>query len=262
MYYDKLYFILQVFTISLHWGNGFYHAVIEDIPRFAPYIKFLLRHPEIKVHVYSKTSTFTVSILEDLGISRRRLVMGIVGARILYQPAGSRCGGGAFFQTHVFAMISAEPLAFSHGPRDTIVLIKRSSKRWFNYHEEILKMLLDTSSKYGSKVVVYSDKAIPVLKITKNIFYSAFLIVAPHGAGLANMIYSQPGTFIIEALCQGTWKAGLANMCYSSLALDLGHRYYSVIRPDNCFNTEPKDLRPAVEFALRSYYHPDPGVTI
>ena len=115
-------------------------------------------------------------------------------------------------------------------------------------------MLHDASGKYGSQIVEYSDRAIPDLETTKAIFYSAFLIVAPHGAGLANMLYSQPGTFIMEGLCLGTGQPGMANLCYQSLAQQLGHRYYSVIRLDDCFNTQPQDLRPAVDFILRAFY--------
>ena len=73
---------------------------MEDLSRIAPYSTFLANNPDI--HVNGKPS-FIKYILKDLGISEERLVTGVVEARVLYQPMGSRCGYGAFFPLHVFS---------------------------------------------------------------------------------------------------------------------------------------------------------------
>ena len=242
------WFYFQVFTISLYWGSGFFHAVVEDLSRIAPYSTFLANNPDIKIHVNGKTS-FTKNILKDLGISEDRLVTGVVEARVLYQPMGSRCGYGTFFPLHVLSMLTKQNMNQS-APRDTIVLIKRSTKRWFGNHGGILNMLKNKTVLYNSSVVVYGDKPIPTWETTKKLFDRAFLIVAPHGAGLANMIFARPGTVILEGLCCGNQL----NLCYQALAELMGHRHYGIARPGGCFKVLPEELQPAVEFTVKAFH--------
>ena len=244
-----LLFHFQVFTISLSWGSSFFHAVIEDMSRAAPYIRFLTKYPDIKIHV-NMMNACAKNILKDLGISTDRLVAGVVEAWVLYQPMGSCCGFGTFFPLQVLSMLTSKSAVSSASTRDTIVLIKRSTGRWFTNHAGILKMLQNKAALYNSSVVVYDDIAIPSLETTKNVFNRAFLIVAPHGAGLANMVFARPGTFILEGLCCGNQL----NLCYQSLSETLGHRHYGVLRRGGCFRVLPEELQPAVKFALKVFY--------
>ena len=246
---------LQVFTISLSWGNAFYHALIEDFSRLIPFLSFLKRNKQVKVHVY-RPNSFMTSLLEMVGIPRERLISGVAEARVLYQPAGSRCGFGTFFPLQALSMISTKDFALAALPRDTVVLIKRSKLRWFDYHDDILQMLKNITTKYLTNVVVYDDKALPSLQDTIALFYRTFMIVAPHGAGLSNMVYSRPGTFILEGLCCGE----TVNLCYQTLADLLGHRHYGVFKPGGCFDVLPEDIQPVAEFALEAFCHPDEQV--
>jgi hypothetical protein len=59
---------------------------------------------------------------------------------------------------------------------------------------------------------------------TLRMFYRARIVIGIHGAGLANMIYSRPGTQVIEMLCQ---PPDYVNLCYANTALILGHRYHA-----------------------------------
>ena len=244
-----------MFTISLTNGNAFYHALIEDLSRLIPFLSFLKSNKQVKVHVFQLNS-FVTGILAMVGIPRERLISGVVEARVLYQPAGSRCGFGTFFPLQALSMISTKDFALAALPRDTVVLIKRSRLRWFDHHDDILQMLKNITAKYSTNVVVYDDKALPSLQNTKALFYQSFMIVAPHGAGLSNMVYSRPGTFILEGLCYGKG----VNMCYQTLADLLGHRHYGVFKPIGCFDVLPEDIQPVAETALEAYYHSDDQV--
>ena len=48
---------------------------------------------------------------------------------------------------------------------------------------------------------LFRDDPTPSLNDTMTMFHSAVIIVAPHGAGLSNMLFSRPGTYILEAVC-------------------------------------------------------------
>ena len=51
------------------------------------------------------------------------------------------------------------------------------------------------------------------------LFQRAVLAVGPHGAGLSNLIYCEPGTYVIEGLCNPPHL----NMCFQWATHILGH---------------------------------------
>ena len=65
------------------------------------------------------------------------------------------------------------------------------------------------------------------------LFYRARLIIAPHGAGLSNIIFSKPGTTIIEVHCTNQIR-----VAFRLLSLRLGMRYYGTM------TTAPGSLSP------------------
>jgi len=60
-----------------------------------------------------------------------------------------------------------------------------------------------------------------------NLFRQAKIIIAPHGAGLTNMVFAQTGAHVIE-LFGGTYR----NPCYEKLAAVVGCRYTAVVNRD------------------------------
>ena len=64
------------------------------------------------------------------------------------------------------------------------------------------------------RVELFPDNPVPPLKRALQMFNRAFLVVAPHGAGLSNVFFSEPGTIIIEGLC---YEGRRANLCYRSV---------------------------------------------
>ena len=95
---------------------------------------------------------------------------------------------------------------------------------------------------------IFSDKHLPSLDETIAMFDRAILVVAPHGAGESNMLFAQPGTPLIEALCKPS------NLVYRNLMQHLGHHYYGILRDnDDCFTTKPRHLMPAVIFFLNNF---------
>ncbi|MEG7522167.1 MAG: glycosyltransferase family 61 protein, partial [Chromatiales bacterium] len=176
----------EVFTIAQYWGRGFFHFMVEDFPRIAAYLPFLKRHPEVKVHV-AKTNGFTVAYLAELGIVQSRLVSGHVEAGVLYMPGGTRCGRARLFSTQLLSLRLRGGLTGPEQPRNTVVLIQRSEKRWFDHHDDILAMIRRHATPTGLETVVYSDNPVPGIAETRRLFGRAYMVVAPHGAGLANL---------------------------------------------------------------------------
>ena len=75
------------------------------------------------------------------------------------------------------------------------------------------------------KLETFDDKKRLSFSETLRMFYRARMVIGLHGAGLANVIYSRPGTIVIEMICQPLSEV---NTCYIHTAGILGHRYYAI----------------------------------
>ena len=69
-------------TIAQFWGGGFFHAMVEQLTRLAPYIPFLQQNQQIKVHVDSKTG-FVADILKHVGLDPKILIDGHIKAKVM-----------------------------------------------------------------------------------------------------------------------------------------------------------------------------------
>ncbi|WP_225790923.1 glycosyltransferase family 61 protein [Pseudomonas sp. Marseille-P8916] len=85
-------------------------------------------------------------------------------------------------------------------------------------------LLIEILKKYGFSVVRLGDLS---LKEQASVFRSAKYVIAPHGAGLSNVIHSEPGAFFLElqardAYTQVFWSLGLLSKAarYDILACD------------------------------------------
>ena len=235
----------EVFVLAQHKGTTFFHFTIENLPRIAAYLSFLLRHPTIKIHVRTKTG-FTLPFLAALGIASSRLVSEYSQADIVYMPAGTPCGQTTLFNVQLVSLQLRAGLSDPAPPRDTIILIRRSKKRWFNHHDDIFAMIRKHADSAGLKAVVYGDNPVPGFNETRQLFSRAYIVVAPHGAGESNLIFSQPGTILVEALCYD--KTGQVNFCYVNMARVLGLRYNGLLFGKQCMNITAADVEPVVKY--------------
>ncbi len=246
----------EVFSLALYWGEGFYHATVEDVPRISPYIAFLKKHKHVKVQVRVKTG-FIINMLEKLGITKDRIVEGQMNAGILYMPAGTRCGIPSLFNIQLLSnqYKSTVPPVEKSGKLN-IVLIKRSKKRFFRRHTDILNLLKGLALTNNARVTIFADNPLPTFDRTLQIFHTADLIVAPHGAGLANVIFSRPETVVIEGLCPNPGllrpsQAGKLNFCYGDLSYMLGLVHYGITSNINCRKTTPEMVKRPADIYLK-----------
>lgn len=179
-----------------------------------------------------------------LGIDSERIVEGDVHGRIVYLPRSTACG---HLLINEGQLLSEAYRNFIHhnltGDKDwrSVVLIKRSGSRHLVKQQEIEQAISAAALKHGFRYELFNDSPVPSPEETMLMFYRARVIVAPHGAGLSNMLFSRPGTGVIEATCDPP----LLNACYLMSAYHLGHRYHGVPSRGGCdggINVEPEDL--------------------
>ena len=243
----------------------FFHWNVEGMARTALYLPFLRSHPKVKVLLPDKTEQ-KVNAMRMLGIHPSRVVIGHVTARVVYLPQGARCRsvpsvlGLAMLSDAYLEYIHAH-LSPAHAPQDVIILIERTGTRGLVQHELVTSFLEGVASKHDLEVIVFSDAILPDLDATLRMFHRAALVVAPHGAGLTNLIYSRAPTVVLELLCPDF----SSTFSYMSLARNLGHVYYgmrSSLRGYNdsveCLNiwVDMAAFEDAVNFYINSFILP------
>lgn len=221
----------DVFVTTQFWGTSYFHKMLEVMPRVAPYIEFLRMNPNIHIHAPEDHSQVS-ELLRVLGLNTERIVTGITRAKVVYLPQGTPCG---FPKVHELQILSLHYRNYIRenlptNTRNRLVLIKRSGSRRFLQQEAIEDVLLRIAAAYNLNFTLFTDNPSPSLHETMSIFYSALVIVGPHGAGLSNMVYSEPGTLVVEGVCNPPH----VNMCFQFTAHDLGHRYHGIPSEGGC----------------------------
>ena len=241
----------RVFVISEYAGFAYYHFLIQNLARMAVSLPFLIRNKDVKVHVRS-TKPFVIDYLRELGIATDRLVNGYIRAKTVYFPSSS--DPDSIFPVNALSIFLRKPVI--EYAWNSIVLIKRSHIRWFNNHDSIFEMLKTVGKQYRLKVEVFRDDPPPNVQKTRDIFHQALMVVAPHGAGLTNMLFCRKHTCIIEALCyREIEKPWYFPTMYKTLAASLGHIYYGIVpapHHKSCMETRPESLQPIVEHCLET----------
>ena len=81
-------------------------------------------------------------------------------------------------------------------------------------------------------------------------FYSAVIIVAPVGAGESNMLFSQPGTYVVEGVCNRPH----VNLCFQHLAHVLGHHWHGIMSRGGCLNVVSVSIY-EIDIVVRKFLH-------
>ena len=81
------------------------------------------------------------------------------------------------------------------------------------------------------------------------------MVVAPHGAGNLNLLFSEPNTILLDTL----WihpRRHRPHLNFRDLCRFLGQRYYGYYPVSNCHcvNTTASELQKPIEFYINSLY--------
>ena len=181
----------EVITTSQYWGIGFYHFAAENLPRIPLFVKFLKDNPKVKIHVGRVDYAIMFLGLLGINVPKGRLVTGTLVGRIVYLPAGNPCGKSTFFNTNLLSKLLRQNMK-TKPKRNAILLIHRTVKRMFNYHAEIFYMLKREAAKHKLNVIVHHNNRRMTYSQVRLMYNSALMVVGPHGAGLANMLFCEP----------------------------------------------------------------------
>ena len=247
---DRMSLYNEVFVIAQYWGSSVFHRMTEVVPRVVLFRQFLRDNPQIRVAAPEQPGGRMSELLRVIGVDDRRLVVGPLRAKVVYQPRSTKCGCPSVQESQTLSDVYRQYIrrTFPPRPRDKLLLIRRSGSRRFTEQRQIEELLERAASDYNLTYTLFIDNPTPSLNETMVMFHSAVVVVAPHGAGLSNLYFSQPGTYVVEGVC----NMPHVNLCYQRLTHILGHHWHGVTSRRGCEGVVDVSAT-SVDDAVRNY---------
>ncbi|CAM9436075.1 unnamed protein product, partial [Hapterophycus canaliculatus] len=202
--YDK------VFVIAQHWGDGYFHFLVEDLPRITLMLDILRENPGIKIAVHAPAAAkkgrkeYMSQFLELLGMQKERVIFlqkeGKIHADLAILPTSTACGKpntqmiGMLRHALLLALYPDTSGAPPPVERSIILLVVRQTGRGLANSGNISKALTEEFPSYDVVEFLGTGPVASQLEL----FATASLIVAPHGAGLSNIMVSPLHTPVLE----------------------------------------------------------------
>ena len=221
------------------------------MPRIILYREFLHRNRQVRIVAPEPPGGRLSELLRIVGVDDSRLIVGPVKAKLVYQPRSTTCGFARVQESQTLSALYRLYIRKKLLPQQTrnrLILIRRSGSRRFTEQRKIEEVMYRAARDYNLTYTLFPDNPTPSLNDTMMIFHSAVIVVAPHGGGLSNLFFSQPGTYVVEGVCNRPH----VNLCYQWLAHILGHHWHGVTSRGGCENVVDVSAA-SLEDAVRSY---------
>lgn len=211
----------QVAVLASVAGWNYYHWMFDILPRI-----HLLQKSGISVDQYAINSIdkpFQRETLHKLGILGEKMILlnnqtHLLSTRLVVPSLPGHSGympkWVCDFLREEF-LCSEEP-AVEEYERIYISRMKAGYRKVINEYEVIPAL-----EELGFKSVILED--LPLVDQV-HLFASAEIIVAPHGAGLTNLVFCKPGTKVIEI-----FSPNYVNVCYWALSNQMELDYYYLL---------------------------------
>ncbi len=225
---------LNIINVYMKWGEGYYHFLTEVLPS----VLEIDRPATIHCHA----SAFATPIFRWFDIMNPVVFAKPPTIRVkhIYEQPYIECGNPSLQKIEALRKIVLKKVSFT---KTKGILIKRKeSYRQILNHDAVfafLKTVRPDLEWVCFDSLSFSD--------TVALFSQASLIIAPHGAGLTNMLFSGPGTSIVECM-----PVENPNLCYWHLSELLGHRYTMIPCPTQGASNFIIDVEVLTEWLERS----------
>jgi len=212
----------NVIVISQYWGEGYFHAMIEGLPRLMQGVEFLgseaLRH--WSVHSLMPSAA---QVADLLGL--KSAVFGVIRAETVFIPRPTACGGelnGKWVRRIRPRFVGLNDFLLNASTRQMIICKRgEGSVRALTNHQDIVRTV---RSLWNGEVLEHTGRG--SFADQMRLFAVAHGILGPHGAGLSNMVFMPSGSVVVEVL--PTMGSNRLNPCYIVLAYTLRHRYFGL----------------------------------
>jgi len=212
------------YSLMSLWCEGYYHWLHDVLPRLYLILEWL---PEdIQFVVPANLKQYQYNSLNLMGIKEEQLVLfggdEVWELEILYfSPPTTQTGWDApavnkWLQKLMFSRCNVDSLKQNRDKRIYISRCLAKHRRIKNDREVEACLKCYGFETYLPEEMPFQDQVL--------LFSQAEIIVASHGAGLANLLFTPPGTLVLEIFEQTVVRA-----CYWSMSESLEHQYWYLI---------------------------------
>lgn len=209
----------KVIVISQYWGEGYFHAMIEGMPRLMQGMELL----GDEAHKWSVHSLMRPAMAEQIValLGLRGAVFGDARASTVLIPRPTACGGE--LNGRWVRRIRPRFVVFDLNLTKKMIVCKRGegSARALTNHQEVVSAV---RALWKGEVLEHTGGS--SFADQMRLFASSDGVLGPHGAGLSNMVFMRSGSLVIEVL--PTLGSNRLNPCYIVLAYTLRHRYFGL----------------------------------
>ena len=254
-----------------HWCNGYFHFTHEHLPRVALVHHLLMSNSSVKITA-PRRSPFVMQYLVDvLGIPDEQIIARTGDAyfalEVIY-PQPQRCG--SIFSETLFLLrrivferlgltkdasgVQSEHVAFSNRTQHLdweestvpIVILAERKKldRMPKNYKEVIQSVKD---RFAGTVLFVSTIGMSVVQQIR-LFHKAMMVIGPHGANLANVMWMRHGAYVLEFI---SYK--YANMCYYGTSARLGLHFGAIFHgagKAGAYNTTAEEIADHIQNAL------------
>ena len=235
-----------VATIAHFWGHGYYHFVAENLVRLPLILDAVEGRDEARLHVIDKKPKFVIPVLEAFGLHRSQIIDGWVTADLVLVPEPVHCNNPSAVTLHLLRQSLTQLTLHSVRPpsarcRMLVVKRRKNSCRSISNHNELISSLTESFPACSVDVHTGARGVVEQLRM----FRRSTVIIASHGAGLANMIACRERTVVMEFVVAGADM----NICYMNMALKLMLNY-AMLTVHNATHGDPMtvDVQRSVSF--------------
>lgn len=249
-------------AISLcdEWCKGYYHFTHEHLPRVAVVHRLLMERNDTKLVLSHSPTGFQRQFLSDiLGIAPDQIVHGkaVLGHTVVY-PTPMRCGNTFTSMLYLLRRIVYTRMDLGEGPtladpnaKLKVLFAERKhlSRMPKNYPELKQRLMHEFESDVEFETTQGDTNARQQIEL----FHKADIVVGPHGANIANMMWMRHGTHVIEMASR---RKG--NMCYYATASRINVTHHLVMHnkgKDASYVLEYDYLQKHLKYAIAALKH-------
>ncbi|TDU71396.1 uncharacterized protein DUF563 [Prosthecobacter fusiformis] len=225
------------FSCLLFFSYGYYHWICDVLARFHRVLESLPL--DTKFLVPWKMETWKWASLEALGIQRERCVQfppdsHWIFDELYYAPPSAMTGDHdpEAIQWVRDTVVNHYNLTSSYGKNTRLYLTRRhAASRRVQNEDQLWPVLKDAGFKLvEAEYLTFREQV--------EIFYHASMVLAPHGAGLTNITWCQPGATVLEIFTPSSSD----RRCYWTLASALGHSYGAIVGQEDGERMQSMDI--------------------
>jgi hypothetical protein len=211
------------YSLAAMWAENFYHWHYDVLPRLESALPYL--PPDTLFMLPAKTSEWQLESLGAFGIHRERLVPLAYGIDYIAERFwfATPIGHTGFPESTLLSRVARRMASLTSQSSleipARIYISRRKAKNRRILNESELKPVLD---RWDFHIVCLEDFS---LATQIRLFQGCRAVLAPHGAGLANILHCHRGAWV------GELRHGDTPLCYEVAAHLLGLNYHQLKIP-------------------------------